>query len=158
MRTVAFLTFALAALSLLIPRASATEVIRVCAAHTGEPFPHFWQDMFWSDDATLAMRADYLRDLSAIKRITNFRYAGFYGILDHGVGVCTRDYLGKSVYNFSNVDTVYDGLLRNRVMPSVERSFMPPAIAANPDDRYVSWYRPNVSPPQTYGRWTSVIY
>jgi xylan 1,4-beta-xylosidase len=148
---------ALAALLSIGARASATEVIRVAADASSKPFPHFWEEMFGSGHATLAMRADYLRDLRAVKRITNFKYVRFHGILDHDVGVYTRNRLGKPVYNFSNVDTIYDGLLRNGVMPFVELSFMPPAIATNPDDRYAFWYRPNVSPPQTYPRWAAVI-
>ena len=156
-RPVASVVLALAALLAFIAKVSAAEVIRVAADAPGKPFPHFWQEMFGSGHATLAMRADYLRDLRAVKRITNFRYVRFHGILDHGVGVYTRDYLGRPVYNFSNVDTIYDGLLKNGVMPFVELSFMPPAIAANPYDRYAFWYRPNVSPPQTYGRWAAVI-
>ncbi len=156
-RSVTFVVLALASLLSFIPKVSAAEVIRVAADAPGKPFPHFWEEMFGSGHATLAMRADYLRDLRAVKRITDFRYVRFHGILDHGVGVYTRDYLGRPVYNFSNVDTIYDGLLSNGVMPFVELSFMPPAIAANPDDRYAFWYRPNVSPPQTYGKWAAVI-
>ena len=157
MRAAATVLSALATLTFLAPSASARDVIRVAAAARGQPFPHFWEEMFGSGHATLAMRADYLRDLRAVKRVTNFRYVRFHGILDHGVGVYTRNYFGQPVYNFSNVDTIYDGLLRNGVMPFVELSFMPPAIAANPRDRYAFWYRPNVSPPQTYGKWAAVI-
>ncbi len=160
MRPVTCAVLALVALLALIPltsKACATESVRISADAPGEPFPHFWEEAFGSGHAALAMRADYLRDLRAVKRITNFRYVRFHGILDHGVGVYTRNYFGKPVYNFSNVDTIYDGLLRNGVMPFVELSFMPPAIAANPYDRYAFWYRPNVSPPQSYGRWAAVI-
>ncbi len=152
-----FAVVALFALLSILSRAFATEVVRIDARASGRPFPHFWEEMFGSGHAALAMRADYLRDLRAVKRITDFRYVRFHGILDHGVGAYTRDYQGKPVYNFSNVDTIYDGLLRRGVRPFVELSFMPPAIAANPDDRYDFWYRPNVSPPQTYAKWAAVI-
>jgi xylan 1,4-beta-xylosidase len=138
-------------------RAFAADVVRIDATAPGRPFPHFWEDMFGSGRATLAMRADYLRDLRAVKRITGFGYVRFHGILDDDVGVYTRDYQGDLVYNFSDVDAIYDGLLQNGVRPFVELSFMPRGIAANPDDLYDFQYRPNVSPPQTYPKWAAVI-
>ena len=137
--------------------ASTSDVVRIDATAPGRPFPHFWEEMFGSGRAALAMRADYLRDLRAVKRITGFRYVRFHGILDDDVGVYTRDYQGDLVYNFSDVDTIYDGLLKNGVRPFVELSFMPRGIAANPDDLYDFRYRPNVSPPQSYAKWAAVI-
>jgi xylan 1,4-beta-xylosidase len=147
----------LAALTPVASRAGTAEVIHIDAAAPGKPFPHFWEETFGSGHATLAMRADYLRDLRAVERVTGFRYVRFHGILDDEVGVYTRDYLGDLVYNFSDVDAIYDGLLRNGVRPFVELSFMPQGIAANPDDRYDFRYRPNVSPPQTYPKWAALI-
>jgi xylan 1,4-beta-xylosidase len=144
-------------LPLFAARTLAAQVVRIDATAQGTPLPHFWEEMFGSGHASLAMRADYLRDLRAVKRITGFRYVRFHGIFDRGVGMYTRNSRGNLVYNFSNVDTIYDGLLRNGVRPFVELSFMPPAIAANPDARYDFWYRPNVSPPQTFSKWAAVI-
>ena len=138
-------------------RTASAEVVRIDATAASTPFPHFWERTFGSGHAILAMRWDYLRDLRAVKRITGFRYVRFHGIFDERVGVYRRDYLGNPVYNFSNVDTIYDGLLENGVMPFVELSFMPRVIAADPHDRYSFWYRPIVSPPQTYGRWAALI-
>jgi xylan 1,4-beta-xylosidase len=137
--------------------ASTSDVVRIDATASGRSFPHFWEEMFGSGRAALAMRADYLRDLRAVKRITGFRYVRFHGILDDDVGVYTRDYQGDLVFNFSDVDTIYDGLLKNGVRPFVELSFMPRGIAANPDDLYDFQYRPNVSPPQSYAKWAGVV-
>ena len=147
----------LAALLSCGTRAFAADVVRIDATASGRPFPHFWEEMFGSGRATLAMRADYLRDLRAVKRLTGFGYVRFHGILDDDVGVYTRDYQGDLVYNFSDVDVIYDGLLQNGVRPFVELSFMPRGIAANPDDLYDFQYRPNVSPPQTYSKWAAVV-
>lgn len=148
---------ALAALLSIAPRAGGAQVVRIHATARGRPFPHFWEKTFGSGHATLAMRADYLRDLRAVKRVTDFRYVRFHGILDDDVGIYTRDYQGSLAYNFSNVDAIYDGLLKNGVRPFVELSFMPRAIAGNPDDLYDFWYRPNVSPPQSYTKWADLI-
>jgi xylan 1,4-beta-xylosidase len=151
---------AIAALTALlsgVPPVFAAQVLRIDAAAPGRPFPHFWEETFGSGHATLAMRADYLRDVRAVKRVTGFRYVRFHGILDDDVGVYQRNFFGKLEFNFTYVDTIYDGLLRNGVRPFVELSFMPRGIAANPDDLYDFWYRPNVSPPQTYAKWAVLI-
>ena len=148
---------ALAALLSFASRTFAAEVVRIDATAPGKPFPHFWEETFGSGEAPLPLRADYLRDLRAVKRITDFGYVRFHGILDDDVGVYTRDFLGDLVYNFSDVDAIYDGLLQNQVRPFVELSFMPRGIAANPDDLYDFRYRPNVSPPQTYPKWAALI-
>ena len=49
------------------------------------------------------------------------------------VGVYNEDEHGNPVYNFSYVDQIYDGLLKNGVRPFVEISFMPKKLAFNPD-------------------------
>ncbi|HUY83547.1 MAG TPA: hypothetical protein VMU86_03160 [Steroidobacteraceae bacterium] len=139
------------------PRVFAQETIRVDAAAAGTPFPHFWEKMFGSGRASLAMRAGYLRDLSAVKKITDFEYVRFHGILDDDVGVYSEDEHGNPVYNFTLVDTIYDSLLKRGVRPFVELDFMPRELAFNPDDLHVFWYKPNVSPPKDYLKWDGLI-
>lgn len=139
------------------PWTHAAEVVHIDASAPGKPLPHFWEETFGSGHATLALRADYLRDLGAVRRVTGLRYVRFHGILDDDVGVYLRDFQGNLVYNFTYVDTIYDGLLRSGVRPFVELSFMPRGIAANPQDLYDFWYKPNVSPPQTYPKWAALI-
>ena len=135
----------------------AQETVRIDAAAKATPFPHFWERMFGSGHATLAMRASYLDDVRAVKRIADFDYVRFHGILDDDVGVYTEDEHGGPVYNFTLVDSIYDGLLKNGVRPFVELSFMPKELAFNPDALHVFWYKPNVSPPKDYLKWDGLI-
>ncbi|HUY83075.1 MAG TPA: hypothetical protein VMU86_00755 [Steroidobacteraceae bacterium] len=119
-------------------------------------FAHFWEKMFGSGRAILALRDSYRRDLRATKRVTELRYVRFHGILDHDVGVYGEDRHGRPVYNFSYVDQIYDGLLAAGVKPFVELDFMPPKLAARPL-WHAFWYKPNVSPPRSYARWDALI-
>jgi len=121
------------------------------------PFPHFWEDMFGSGHAILALRQSYRDDLRAVKSVADFRYVRFHGIFDDEVGVYTLDPHGNPVYNFSYVDQIYDGLLANGVRPFVEISLMPKQLAANPDDLHSFWYKPNVSPPKSMDAWDDLI-
>ncbi len=131
--------------------------IRIDASAPGTPFPHFWERMFGSGRAVLALRAAYRRDLSMVKRATGFDYVRMHGIFDRGVGLFHIGADGKPVYNFSYVDQIYDGLLARGVKPFVELGFMPPALAANNKDIFSFWYHPNVSPPKSYALWDAMI-
>jgi xylan 1,4-beta-xylosidase len=134
-----------------------TETIRVDVRAKGEPFPHFWEQMFGSGRAILALRESYLNDLRDVKAVTDVKYIRFHAILNDEVGVYDEDASGKPIYNFSYVDQIYDGLLKAGVRPFVELSFMPKKLAAEPNDIQAFWYKPIVSPPKDYGRWAELV-
>jgi xylan 1,4-beta-xylosidase len=80
----------------------------------------------------------------------------FHGIFDRDVGVYTVDGQGRPDYNFTYVDQIYDGLLRQGVRPFVELSFMPPELAARRASMGF-WYDPIVSPPKDWTAWGDLI-
>jgi xylan 1,4-beta-xylosidase len=133
------------------------ETVSIDANAPTTPLPHFWEQMFGSGHAILSLRASWRSDLRAVKSVTDFQYVRFHGILDDEVGVFTRDDHGQPVYNFSQVDQIYDGLLKNGIRPLVEISFMPTQLAFNPLDLHVFWYHPNVSPPRDWQEWDAFM-
>jgi xylan 1,4-beta-xylosidase len=135
----------------------AQEIVHIDAAAPAMPFPHFWEQMFGSGRANLSLRESYREDLRAVKQATDFQYVRFHGILHDENGVYTEDEHGNPVYNFSYVDQIYDGLLKNGVKPVVEISFMPKKLAFNPDALHPFWYKPNVSPPKSLEAWDALI-
>jgi xylan 1,4-beta-xylosidase len=139
------------------PFAQSTEKVVIDANAPTTPFPHFWEQMFGSGHAILSLREPYRDDLRAVKKVTDFRWVRFHGILDDEVGFYTRDQHGNPVYNIAYVDQIYDGLLQNGVRPLVELSFMPTQLAFNPLDLHVFWYHPNVSPPRSSEEWDDMI-
>jgi xylan 1,4-beta-xylosidase len=144
-------------LSGLTLRCLAQEEIRIDATAATTPFPHFWEQMFGSGRAILALRASYREDLRAVKQVTDFRYVRFHAIFHDEVGVYNEDEHGNPVYNFAYVDQIYDGLLKNGVKPLVEIGFMPKKLAFNPDALHPFWYKQNVSPPKSMERWDDLI-
>ena len=150
--------FVLLAVFAFAVRAGAqTQTIDVDAAAQAKPFPHFWEQVFGSGRAILALREDYRNDLRAVQKVTGFRYVRFHGIFHDEVGVYNEDEHGEPVYNFAYVDEIYDGLLRNGVRPLVEIGFMPKKLAFNPDALHPFWYKQNVSPPKSLERWDALI-
>ncbi|QNI34708.1 glycosyl hydrolase family 39 [Alloacidobacterium dinghuense] len=135
----------------------AQEKIEINAQAQTTPFPHFWEQMFGSGRANLTLRESYRNDLRAVKQATDFRYVRFHAILHDENGVYNEDEHGNPVYNFSYVDQIYDGLLKNGVRPVVEISFMPKKLAFNPDALHPFWYKQNVSPPKSMEAWDALI-
>ena len=131
--------------------------VNVDASAPGTPFPHFWERMFGSGHAILALREDYRHDLDMVKAATGFSYVRAHGILDGEVGVLSLDKQGKPVYNFSYVDQIYDGLLAHGVEPYVELSFMPPDLDSKPQAAKPFFYHLIASPPTSYALWDGLI-
>jgi len=113
--------------------------------------------MFGSGRAILSLRQDYRDDLRQVKSATDFKFIRFHAIFDDEVGVYNEDSAGNPQYNFSYVDQIYDGLLKEGVRPFVELSFMPRKLAAK-DLTQAFWYKPIVSPPKDYDRWGDLVF
>src|ERR1035441_7964889 len=123
--------------------------VTIDAKASAHPFPHFWEQMFGSGHAVLALRDDYRKDLKDVHDQVGMQYVRAHGIFDDEVGVYDEDAKGNPDFNFTYVDQIYDGLLAKGVRPFVEISFMPYKLAAHQSIQ-AFWYRPNVSPPKDY--------
>jgi xylan 1,4-beta-xylosidase len=148
---------ALSAATLRSQIASTSETVEINATAPPHAFPHFWEKMFGSGRAILSLRESYRHDLRETKRITGFEYVRFHAIFHDEVGLYDEDTAGKSVYNFSYIDQIYDGLLENNVRPFVELSFMPKKLTSDPNALHPFWYKPNVAPPKDWNKWEQLI-
>lgn len=135
---------------------SSEREISIDASAPAHPFPHFWEQMFGSGRAILALRANYLADLSDVHDQIGMRYVRFHAIFHDEVGVYSEDASGNPVFNWTYVDQIYDGLLARGVRPYVEISFMPYALASKPAI-HPFWYKQNVAPPKDYAKWDALI-
>jgi len=72
-------------------------------------------------------------------------------------GLASQAAIDASVYNFSYIDQIYDGLLAEHVRPFVELSFMPRKMASDPAALHAFWYKQNVSPPRDYALWDAMV-
>ncbi|HEY6491561.1 MAG: glycosyl hydrolase family 39 [Terracidiphilus sp.] len=140
------------------PAQSPSATITIDAHAPAHPFPHFWDQMFGSGRAILALRANYLNDLQEVHDSVGMRYVRFHAILHDDVGVYDEDKSGDPVLNFTYVDQIYDGLLARGVRPFVEISFMPYKLASNSAAIHPFWYKQNVSPPKDYAKWDALMH
>src|ERR1700733_10775782 len=136
---------------------SAPIEITIDAHAHSHAFPHFWDQMFGSGRAILALRANYLDDLKDVHDDVGMRYVRFHAIFHDEVGVYDEDRNGDPVFNFTYVDQIYDGLLERGVRPFIELSFMPYKLASKPAI-HPFWYKQNVAPPKDYAKWDALIH
>ncbi len=118
------------------------------------PFSHFWEHTIGSGHATLALRADWQRQLKRCRDELGIRHVRFHGLLSDDVGTFTVQN-GKPLYSFFNADQICDFLLSIGIRPFVELSFMPEALASG--NKTVFHYRGNVTPPNDDKKWANLI-
>jgi len=120
-----------------------------------EPLPHFWEHTVGSGHATLALRADWQKQLTRCKKELGFKHVRFHGLLCDDMGTLV-DEDDKLVYSFFNADQICDFLLSIGMRPFMELSFMPTTLASGDD--IVFHYKGNVTPPKDYKAWETLIY
>ncbi len=79
-----------------------------------------------------------------------------HAILHDDNAVVRRDRAGKLHYDFSRIDAIYDQLLGLGLRPVVELSFMPAALARDPE-LTVFTYRGVISPPADWAEWRELV-
>lgn len=126
----------------------------------GRVFPHYWELCVGSCHAYTALREDYRKQLKRAHEELGFKYVRFHGIFDDDMCVCVekRTFMGESlgiVYNFVNIDNIFDFLISIGMKPFVEIGFMPECLASG--DKTCFHYKGNITPPKDYVKWTHFI-
>jgi xylan 1,4-beta-xylosidase len=83
-------------------------------------------------------------------------YVRAHAILHDDNGVVTRAEDGSLHFDFTEVDTQYDRILGLGIRPIVELSFMPAALARDPDQTVFA-YRGIISPPRDWTEWHDLV-
>ncbi len=117
-------------------------------------FDHFFEHTVGSGHATLALRADWQKQITRCHHELGFRYVRFHGILSDDMGTLV-DQMDKLVYSFFNADQIFDFLVSIGMKPFVELSFMPLALSSG--SNIVFHYKGNITPPKDYDQWRTLI-
>ena len=115
---------------------------------------HFWEHTVGSSHATMALRADWQRQLSQCHRELGFMHVRFHGILSDDMGTLVNEN-NSLIYSFFNADQICDFLLSIGMKPFMELSFMPTALSSGSDT--VFSYKANVNEPKDYKQWQTLI-
>jgi len=64
-------------------------------------------------------------------------------------------YHNGPIYNFYNIDQVFDYLVSIGMSPIIELSFMPSDLASA--NKIIMHYKANISPPNNYNNWHDLV-
>jgi xylan 1,4-beta-xylosidase len=118
---------------------------------SGRPLDRYFLEGIGSCHAYLTLREDWRDHARLIQREIGFGSVRCHAIFLDLVGICPA----KGVYNFTNLDKIYDFWLSIGLKPYVELSFMPEALASG--TQTIFRYKGNVTPPVDMEDWSDLI-
>ena len=122
-------------------------------AQPGPPVDRFYNLSVGSDYPGTLIRPDSQAQLKIVVDELGFRYIRFHAVF-HDVLGTVRIENGKTIYNWSGIDQVYDDLLAKHIKPFVELGFTPKALATSSNS--IFYWKGNTSHPEPTG-WNALI-
>ena len=107
--------------------------INVDAAAHGTALQHHWKTFAGVARAKDLIYSDVQEMLRQLQRDVGFRYLRFHGIFSDDMLVCQRGKNGQLQFNFTLVDKALDFALSVGLKPLIQFSFMPSALAEDPE-------------------------
>jgi xylan 1,4-beta-xylosidase len=120
---------------------------------TAGPVDRFFDLSVGSDYPGTLIRDDSQAQLKLAEDELGFRYIRFHAIF-HDVLGTVRAENGKTVYNWTKIDQLYDDLLARHIKPFVELGFTPKALATS--NNSIFYWQGNTSHPKPEG-WRDLI-
>ena len=114
---------------------------------------HFFDLSVGSDYPGTLLRDDSQAQLKLVADELGFRYVRFHAIF-HDVLGTVRIENGRTIYNWSKIDRLYDDLLARHVKPFVELGFTPNALATSQNS--IFYWNGNTSHPNPAG-WHDLV-
>jgi xylan 1,4-beta-xylosidase len=135
------------------PAAEATRRIDVDLGQPGAAVDPFWDFSVGSDYPGTLIRPESQAQLKVAVDELGFRYLRFHAIF-HDVLGTVKVVDGKTVYDWTKVDQLYDDLLARRIKPFVELGFTPEALKSS--DNSIFYWKGNTSHPDPAG-WNALV-
>lgn len=126
-------------------QAQQPRMIDVDVARADQPVDRFFDLSVGSDFPGTLIRPDAQAQLATAVDELGFRYLRFHAIF-HDVLKTVRVVDGKTHYDWSGIDRLYDMLLARRIKPFVELGFTPAALATS--DNKIFYWNGNTSHPK----------
>ena len=123
----------------------AARTIVVDAARTTGPVDRFFDLSVGADFPGTLRRPENQAQLKTVVDELGFRYLRFHGIF-HDVLGTVRVENGKTSYDWTGIDSLYDDLLARHIKPFVELGFTPKAMASS--NAEIFYWKGNTSHPK----------
>ncbi|MFG6413106.1 beta-xylosidase [Roseateles sp. DC23W] len=123
-------------------------------AQARQPIDRFFDHCVGADFPGTLFREDSLAQLKTTVDELGFRYLRFHAIFHDVFKTVTRDAAGQLVFDFTNIDKLYDAMLARRIKPFIELGFTP--LALKTSDLKIFYWAGNTSHPEPKG-WVALI-
>jgi xylan 1,4-beta-xylosidase len=130
-----------------------TRSILVDVSQTSGPVDRFFDLSVGSDYPGTLIRDDSQVQLKTVTDELGFRYIRFHAIFHDVLGTVKIED-GKTVYDWTKIDQLYDDLLSRHIKPFVELGFTPEALATSKNS--IFYWQGNTSHPKPEG-WCDLI-
>lgn len=131
-------------------------VIKVQPALISKQLTMPWRNIIAVGRANNLLRADILEHLAYAQKEMGYRFCRFHAIFDDEMKVVQRnEKTGKLVFQWHEVDQVYDALLKLGIKPFVELNPMPKVMASGVQTMFN--YNMNVTPPKSNEEWGYLV-
>ncbi len=137
----------------LAQAATPVRTIALDASKPGAPVDRFFDLSIGSDYPGTLIRPDSQAQLKTAVDELGFRYIRFHAIF-HDVLGTVKIVDGKTVYDWTGIDRLYDTLLAKGIKPFVELGFTPDALKTS--DQTIFYWKGNSSHPRLDG-WRDLI-
>lgn len=141
------------------PATDTVERVRVAPVNTGRVqrrLTHNFKNVITVGRARDLLNHDVRQMLRDLQSTVGYRYIKFHGILSDDMMVCSRLPDGTLQFRYQMVDSALEFLLSIGLRPFVQLSFMPAALARDPD-KTVFYNSFNTSPPKEMAEWNALI-
>jgi len=135
------------------PADAAGRSISVDVGQAGTPVDRFYDLSIGSDFQGTLIRPDSQAQLKTAVDELGFRYIRFHAIFHDVLGAVRVDN-GRTVYDWTKTDELYDDLLSKGIRPFVELGFTPKALATSANS--IFYWKGNTSHPKP-AMWTALV-
>jgi len=145
---------ALALAAAISAPAFAQRNIQLDVSKAVQPLDRFYDLSVGSDFPGTLLREDSMGQLITAANELGFRYLRFHGIFHDALNtVQVKD--GKTVYDWTKIDELYDAMLKRGIKPFVELSFTPLSMATS--EQKIFYWKGNISHPR-HEAWKDLVH
>lgn len=139
-----------------VPHIAKQQSLQVQTTEALRPLHHHWRNFVGVGRAKDLLYGEVQEMLRQLQQDVGFRYLRFHGIFSDDMLVCRRGRDGMLQFNFTLIDKALDFALSLGLKPLIQFSFMPEALAAEPE--HTVFANPVVvSMPRNMGEWNVLV-
>ncbi|TJX62595.1 helix-turn-helix domain-containing protein [Soehngenia saccharolytica] len=114
-----------------------------------------WENLITIGYSVEGLRKDQLDIIEKVQKDIGFKYIRFHGIFSDFLSIYNEDSLGKTFYDYNDLDLLIDSLMELNIKPFIELTFIPTKLTQNGNTIF-KW-KDSISKPSDINKWNDLI-